>query len=300
MYLYIPDIYYILFFQRFIPYSLLHAIFLHFLCLGTQCANQARWRSKMIWFLTGMLAAAAPLEVAYEIAPVAGSTLYVTASELPLFASPSPDAEVLAQHATGAAVVVSDGVAPGGWVAVEHAGQTAFVQSTALTAGRVETDIDDDGEREVVLVSYDRDHSLRAQLIDGSDVSAIVLPPVRDVQGYQDLSFVETAGYHGMRMVSITVAASPMCGSGNAYLTLVHHEGALSLAARGHTFGDVPFYSSTRWSFDVPTRTAVRTHRSGDHDAGTHTVEVTLHQLDAGVFRAVEGNALEVEVDTLY
>ncbi len=238
-----------------------------------------------------------------------GQRLFVAGHEVNLRAAASTDAPVVRELDLGAPVVVkallADDVEVGGrtdrWYAVEveGAGVQGALFGGVLTPARVELDLDQDGEDEVVVLTWGWERNsvvrIREPSIQGAAaVTQLDLGPTHDIDGPQELMFLltTTAEQTGIPLLKVHLPGREMCGSGTRTRYLSYRTaktatlGDLREAIEEHHWADAPVYDYVELSFEPKARavTARQVTYNGEDD---EQISVTRKVLRDGVFEAV-------------
>ncbi len=240
-----------------------------------------------------------------------GQRLFVAGHEVNLRAAASTDAPVVRELDLGTPVtitaVLADGVEVGGregrWYAVEveGTGQQGSLFGGVLTPARLEADLDQDGEKELAVLTWGWDKNSVIRILEpnlsGADaVTQLDLGQTNDIEGPQVEMYlgVTTVKETGIPLLKVILPGREMCGSGsfNKYVSYRSTDagmlGTLRLAIEDHSYADAPVYSRRviEWA---PSKPGARvTETMGNDDEGTESEEVTHYLLRDGVFVALK------------
>lgn len=207
-----------------------------------------------------------------------GIVMWVASDGVNLRAAPSTQGEVKAELPLGAEVTrlgtdreetIGPRTAP--WVKVKTDAGEGYVWGGTLTGARAETDLDGDGVRERVTLSFRSDHHQIVRLAEaGSPPVELDLGVDGDIDGPPSIMQLEVAGPEvaGMPLLKVHLPGREMCGSGTTTYWVSLHEGKLRKAASASTWGDAPYWSSRVLTFHPERKTATLVEANGgDEDA---------------------------------
>lgn len=246
-----------------------------------------------------------PATIRYTDDPcVVGKTVYVSTHNARLRGGPSTEAPVLALLPLGTALTVlakhaeSDvGGRLGAWCGLRGAdgGEGAMFSST-LSAWRGEADLDEDGTKEQILLSYGKDYHLFVNSIQpGGTVGSIDLGEQMDMGGHLETAEVELAKDTGVPLTRVYVPGSEQCGGYSREYFVAWRLGPAgspvgSVALSGASGADAPVYSNTVFTFDPGKKTVTRVDTHGealDDGKAAEDITTTLLRWDGAAYQEV-------------
>ncbi len=246
-------------------------------------------------------------------APAAGAKLFVGKDDAVLRAGPGPDSKLLTKLPVGLPVTVQPEAAvpgevsgaAGHWVRVYSNADGAghgWMWSGALTPARFRFDMDEDGEAEVMTVTFNKDNEVIVWLREPSPIDAehetlkLNLGSHNDMGGVQDRLELQllTAAEAGIPLLRVQWLGAEMCGGTSRYAYASYRsksgEARLQKALEHNGSGaDAPIWWETEARFSPADKavTVVESHgEEVEEGAGPGTKGSTEHRflLRSGVF----------------
>jgi hypothetical protein len=148
------------------------------------------------------------------------------------------------------------------------------------------TDLDDDGQEEVVSARVSAEGEVLLTLHEGAHVDTLSVGPFVDFEGPRRHVVLERVDSEpgGARLLRLFVPRGEYCGSGNDWVYLSYAHGELRSALHVHDFSDAPVWSKVQTDFAPDLRTVRVTRRLGDGDETTHE-ESSLMRFVDGVYQ---------------
>jgi len=232
-----------------------------------------------------------PVRVASSSSYETGSIVYVAGSRVRLRADADADAATLDVLALGDALTVVD--VEGEWTAVRApTGIHGFVANTLLAPVVLEEDLDGDGVRETIAVTFEPDRlAVRVRGSGGTARTRLHMPG--DV-GHVSVS-VLGSWEAGVPMIKVETPERESCGAVQWRHYVSYTGGRLQEAVSEYEASDAPYYSGKSVQFLPVSGTAVLLHEQGDHFADEHTVSAEILVLEDGVYRTRSEVTVELE-----